>query len=316
MLTVPHGVVPLEVLDEQAGGGDVVAVDDDAVATGVGPPAVGVAVDAFGEALDTVVAPPHPGVSISTWSLLTSRAVSVLPMCGPPTRKYTSDSVIGLRGVLWLRPCLRPTRSSTGDSFRPASMVTPATTTPGTPATSSGTAPLTAVRVACPMPSTIVSGRRTSMLRATSYTPGVSSRCRPRASSRLMTCTGSDGRATKKSLIGMVRPGVIRSPQVMPRVSRRTAGTRTWYLPLASTNRYGFSRLSGVVSSVVYGGSGNPASSGAPTTPANTWFHTALDQLSTSLLRVSHCCCEPFVVAGSRESAMKPPLAYCGPLVQ
>ena len=70
------------------------------------------------------------------------------------------------------------------------------------------------------------------------------------------------------------------------------------------------------MSSVVYGGFGNAASSGAPTTPAKTWFHTPLDQPATSLLRVSHCCCEPLVVAGSRESAMKPPLAYCGPAVQ
>jgi len=101
-----------------------------------------------------------------------------------------------------------------------------------------------------------------------------------------------------------------------PRVFFRAAGTRTWYLPRASTNRYGFSRLTGVVSSVVYGGFGNAASSGAPTTPEKTWFHTPLDQLSTSLLRVSHCCCEPLVVAGSRESAMKPPLANCGPAVQ
>ena len=66
----------------------------------------------------------------------------------------------------------------------------------------------------------------------------------------------------------------------------------------------------------MYGGLGNVASSGAPTVPAKTWFHTALDQPATSLLRVSHCCCEPLIVFGSRESAMKPPLAYCGPAVQ
>ena len=75
-------------------------------------------------------------------------------------------------------------------------MVTPATITPGTSATSSGVEPPTAVRVACPTPSTTVSGRRTSMLRATSYTPGVSRRCLPRASWALMVWTESDGFAT------------------------------------------------------------------------------------------------------------------------
>ena len=103
---------------------------------------------------------------------------------------------------------------------------------------------------------------------------------------------------------------------VMPRVSRRADGTRTMYRPLASTNRYGFSRLTGVVSSVVYGGFGKPASAGAPTTPAKTWFQTPFDQLPISLLRVSHCCCDPLTTVPAFESAMKPPLANCGPAVQ
>ena len=58
VLAVPDGVVLLEVLDEEAGRRHVVAVDDDAVAAGVGVPALGVA----GEALDAVVGAPHPGV--------------------------------------------------------------------------------------------------------------------------------------------------------------------------------------------------------------------------------------------------------------
>ena len=66
----------------------------------------------------------------------------------------------------------------------------------------------------------------------------------------------------------------------------------------------------------MYGGFGNDASSGAPSTPENTWFQTPFDQPSISLLRMSHCCCEPLITFGSRESAMKPPLAYCGPAVQ
>jgi len=54
--------VLLDVLDEQAGRGDVVAVDHHPVARRVGAPAVGVAVHACGEALDAVVGAPHPGV--------------------------------------------------------------------------------------------------------------------------------------------------------------------------------------------------------------------------------------------------------------
>ena len=66
----------------------------------------------------------------------------------------------------------------------------------------------------------------------------------------------------------------------------------------------------------MYGGFGKVASDGAPTTPAKTWFHTPFDQPPISLLRISHCCCEPLMTNGSFESAMKPPLAYCGPAVQ
>ena len=56
---------------------------------------------------------------------------------------------------------------------------------------------------------------------------------------------------------------------------------------------------------------------GAPCTPAKVWFHTPFDHAPPrSLFRVSHCCCEPFVTALVRESARKPPLAYCGPAEQ
>ena len=70
------------------------------------------------------------------------------------------------------------------------------------------------------------------------------------------------------------------------------------------------------MSSVVYGGTGKPASDGAPATPANTWFQTPFDQLPISLFRVSHCCWDPLTTVPARESAMKPPLANCGPAVQ
>ncbi len=51
-------------------------------------------------------------------------------------------------------------------------------------------------------------------------------------------------------------------------------------------------------------------------TPEKTWFQTPLVHSSTSLLRISHCCCEPLIVTGRSESAMKPPLANWGPSVQ
>jgi hypothetical protein len=49
-------------------------------------------------------------------------------------------------------------------------------------------------------------------------------------------------------------------------------------------------------------------------TPENTWFHTALVQRSTLLLRVIHCCCDPLTTIPfvNAESAMKPPLANDG----
>ncbi len=131
-----------------------------------------------------------------------------------------------------------------------------------------------------------------------------------------MSLTESFGVAMKNSVIGMLRPAVASSPHEVPLVFVWADGTRTLYAPLSSTKRYGFSRLTGVSSIVVYGGSGNPASSGAPTTPEKTWFQTPLLQPSISLLRVSHCCCEPLIVYDRSESAMKPPLANCGPAVQ
>src|SRR3954454_12871810 len=114
----------------------------------------------------------------------------------------------------------------------------------------------------------------------------------------------------------MVRPWVSSIAQDVPLELCCAAGTRTLYLPLPSTNRYGFSRLTGVVASVGYGGFGKPASDGAPVTPEKTWFQTPFDQPARTLLRVSHCCWEPLTTEGMLESAMKPPLAYCGPAVQ
>ncbi|MEU8272162.1 hypothetical protein AB0B89_34045 [Sphaerisporangium sp. NPDC049002] len=60
---------------------------------------------------------------------------------------------------------------------------------------------------------------------------------------------------------------------------------------MPSRYRYGFSRLIGVLFSVVYRGSGKPLA-GAPSTPEKTMFQTPLVQPPMLLSRVYHCCCE------------------------
>jgi hypothetical protein len=65
-------------------------------------------------------------------------------------------------------PGLASIRSSAGDSTGPASIIRPATSTPRASPTTIGTAPLRAVSVAMPSPSTIVSGRLTRIDRPTS----------------------------------------------------------------------------------------------------------------------------------------------------
>ena len=109
--------------------------------------------------------------SIRTSSLLTSSAMSALPTCGPPTRKYTSDSVVGSKRWRFFELPWWPPLADLQEHGRllvPASIVIPATTTPGTSATVIGTAPRTAVSVAWPMPSTTVPARLTAMVRAMS----------------------------------------------------------------------------------------------------------------------------------------------------
>ena len=89
--------------------------------------------------------------------------------------------------------------------------------------------------------------------------------------------------ATKKSDSGIDRPAVPPADQLVPAEFRRAAGTNTRYCPLPSTYRYGFSRLTGVLASVVYGppqlGCAGKHWAGAPVTPEKTWFHTPLLQL-------------------------------------
>ena len=86
-------------------------------------------------------------------------------------------------------------------------------------------------------------------------------------------------------------PGVGADSQVAPEVLVRRFGTSTLIAPAASTNRYGFSRITGVVATVVYGGLGKLCA-GAPCTPTKTLFQTAFWLLPMLESRVNHCCWE------------------------
>src|SRR2546423_2820477 len=132
----------------------------------------------------------------------------------------------------------------------------------------------------------------------------------PCARALLIAWTLSDGFATKKSEIGIECPGVEPLAQVVPVPPVCTSGTKTLQSSFASTVRYGASRDTGFVASVVYGGLGNDCG-GAPTTPPKTWFHTPFVPESTSPFPTRNCCCDPFrtTLSLNFESAAKPPLA-------
>src|SRR5437660_5069371 len=133
-----------------------------------------------------------------------------------------------------------------------------------------------------------------------------------------MVAAESLGWAMKNLLIGSDEPGVAPFAQVVLEVFVCTEGTKTLSFPLESVNRYGASRVSGLVDSVVYGPPQEDAAgkhwAGAPTTPENTWFQTPLLQPVIWLFLMIHCCCEPLVILLPVifESAMKPPLAKFG----
>src|SRR5689334_1222160 len=105
--------------------------------------------------------------------------------------------------------------------------------------------------------------------------PGVNSRLSPPASAALMVAAESPGCATKNRVSGIELPGPAPPAQVMPAVLVRSVGTNTWYAPPESTYRNGFSRTTGACPTTVYGGFGKLCA-GAPATPTNTLFQTAL----------------------------------------
>jgi hypothetical protein len=121
--------------------------------------------------------------------------------------------------------------------------------------------------------------------------PGVKNRLQPEASAELMVEAVSPALTTKNWLIGSDVPGVLPLAQLGPEALVRSDGRNTRYLPVPSMNRYGTSRETGVVPSVVSGGFGN-VFDGAPPVPENTMFQTPPVQLPKLESRVYHCCCE------------------------
>ena len=98
---------------------------------------------------------------------------------------------------------------------------------PAASVTSSGTAPSTAVSVAWPMPSTTVLARLTWMLLGDVVHAGREDQVLAPGERVVDVPTESPGVAMKKSVIGMLRPAVSPSAQVIPRVPCCAAGTRT-----------------------------------------------------------------------------------------
>src|ERR1700740_3277908 len=150
--------------------------------------------------------------------------------------------------------------------------------------------------------------------------PGVRMRFLPEANALLIVAALSVGCAMKNFSIRTDDPGVAPAAHDAPTELSCTAGTKTLYFPSESTYRYGSSRVTGLVASVVYGPlHGDTLGkhwAGAPTTPENTWFHTPLVHPSILLFLVIHCCCVALIMVPrvNCESAMNPPLANPGPL--
>jgi hypothetical protein len=92
----------------------------------------------------------------------------------------------------------------------------------------------------------------------------------------------------------------------------RAAGTTTWYPFDASNVRKGRSRVTGLVTSVVYGGFGKALSSGRPTTPRRPGSRRR-STTADAAVRDEELLLGTVDRQGRLESAMKPPLAYCGP---
>src|ERR1051325_9881320 len=98
-------------------------------------------------------------------------------------------------------------------------------------------------------------------------------------------------------------PGPV--AQSMPLELILGAGILTQYAPAAFTNRYGFSRITGVEATTVKGAPGH-APVGVFMEPTNVMFQLPPLQLPMFVFLVNHCCCEPDPMTPSTlPSAMK-----------
>jgi len=84
--------------------------------------------------------------------------------------------------------------------------------------------------------------------------PGVEFAFKQGLSAGVSPSAGTASPVSKIFLMGMDVPAAGPSLHVVPDEFVRGAGTKTLYLPWSSTYRNGFSRVMGLVSSVVYGG--------------------------------------------------------------
>src|SRR3954453_20212042 len=102
----------------------------------------------------------------------------------------------------------------------------------------------------------------------------------PVCRARLIVAAESAGLATKNVSIGIDLPAVAPSAHVVPEELCCADGTKTFSLPASSRYRYGASRVTRLVASVVYGppheASAGKHWPGAPATPEKTWFQTPL----------------------------------------
>src|SRR6476646_5489467 len=101
--------------------------------------------------------------------------------------------------------------------------------------------------------------------------PGVMMRLLLRASATFIVAPDVPGFTMTNSLRGRATPRGFPAIQVVPPAFERSAGTKTFHSPRASTKRNGFSRIAGAESIVVYGGLGKVLA-GAPAVPTNTMF--------------------------------------------
>jgi hypothetical protein len=151
------------VLDEEARRDDVVAGDDDARVGSVARPPDAAA----------VVCAPRPDVVEDRVVAIDDEARRGLTEVRAADAEENVLERAGIGRVARACPCSArpsgsPNTSSAGDVLAPASKMRPEISTPGTSATVIGTAPFSAVSVAIPSPSTIVSGRFTLIVLSTS----------------------------------------------------------------------------------------------------------------------------------------------------